>query len=350
MEEITGKRLVEAIATPETVAKNEKMICKLLSDTLTGQEISCIRSDGTKIDVSVTISPLMDAKLNVEERSLIIRDITEQKKSEEALRKSEEFSKTVLNSMNDGIMVIDAYDFSIVGVNSNLLKKYGLKEKEVIGKKCFEVSHQITEPCYRRGELCPLIDSVGTGKNSIVEHIHFGKNGEKRYAQVSTSPIKDDNGKVVQIIHVTKDITDSKEAENALHESEEKFEKAFRSSPQIFTITGFDDGRFIEVNNSFTSSLGYSREEAIGHTTLELGNWIIPEDKIRFDIALKENGSVHNVEVDIRTKKGDIASMLVSAELIDVAKKACVLSTFYDITDRKRIEDCLLYTSPSPRD
>lgn len=341
MEEITGKRLVEALATPGTVAEKKNMICELLSDTVTGQETACIRRDGTKIDVSVTISPLMDVNGNVLERSLIIRDITENKKSGEALRKSEEFLRTILNSMNDGIMVINVHDFSIVSVNAFLLKKYGLKEEETIGKKCFEISHQITEPCYRRDELCPLFESVKTGKYSTVEHVHFGKNGKKIYAEVSTSPIKDDNGKVVQIIHVTRDITERRQMENSLHASEEKFEKAFRSSPQALTITGLDDGLFIEANDSFTSTLGYGREEAIGHTTLELGIWITQEDRIRFMSGLKEKGFVHNAELDMRTKKGDTASMLVSADLIDVAGKECLLTTFFNITERKRTEKAL---------
>jgi len=340
-EEITGKNLVQGISTPETVVEKEKMICELLSDTGTGQETACIRRDGTKIDVSVTISPLLDVNSKVVERSLIIRDITENKKSKEELRKSEEFLRSVLKSMNDGLMVINANDFSIVSVNSFLLKKYGLKEEDVIGKKCFEISHKITEPCYRRNEICPIIESVKNGKYSTVEHMHPGKNGEKIYVEVSTSPIKDVTGKVVQIIHLTRDITERKVMENALHASEEKFEKAFYSSPQALTITGLNDGLLIEVNGSFTKNLGYSRGEVIGHTTLELGIWITLEDRIRFISALREKGYVHNAELDLRTKKGDIVSMLVSAEMIDVAGKAGMLSTFYDITDRKRAEEAL---------
>ncbi|MCZ7401195.1 MAG: PAS domain S-box protein [Candidatus Methanoperedens sp.] len=340
-EEITGKKLVEVVATPKIVDSKENMIYDLFSDTITGQETTYFHRDGTKIDVSITISPLIDVNRNVAERSLIIRDITEKKKSKEALRKSEEFLRTVLNSMNDGLMVIDADDFSIVSVNSVLLKKYGLKEEEVIGKKCFEVSHKLTEPCYHRNEICPLIESVETGKYSTVEHVHFGKNGEKMFAEVSTSPIKDNTGKVVQIIHVTRDITERKQMENALHASEEKFEKAFLASPQALTITGLNDGLFIEVNDSFTKTLGYSREEALGHTTLELGIWITKEDRIGFISALQKNGFVHNEELNLRTKKGGTASMLVSAELIDVAGKDCLLTTFYDITERKRAEEAL---------
>jgi len=71
--------LVEAVACHETLAQQEKMIFESLSDTITGQETACICMDGTKIDVSVTISPLIDANRNVVERSLIIRDITEHK-------------------------------------------------------------------------------------------------------------------------------------------------------------------------------------------------------------------------------------------------------------------------------
>jgi len=179
-------------------------------------------------------------------------------------------------------------------------------------------------------------------EQGIMETLDFRfsrKDGTDLWAIVSTNPIFNDKGQYVGALGMITDITERKKVENALHASEEKFAKAFRSSPQALTITGLNDGRFIEVNDSFTGALGYSREEAIAHTTLELGIWITDEDRKRFVGALNKDGFVRNAELDLKTKMGNIASMLISAELIDVAGKKCMLSTFYDITQRKLAEE-----------
>lgn len=72
-------------------------------------------------------------------------DITERLRTEDALRESEKFSRTVINTIDDVIMVVDVRDFSIVSFNNVFLKTYGLKEKEVIGKKCYEITHNIPD-------------------------------------------------------------------------------------------------------------------------------------------------------------------------------------------------------------
>src|SRR5659263_14892 len=100
VEEITGKRLVEEIAAPETMVQKEKMIFELISDTITGQETTCVRRDGTKINVSVTVSPLLDVNGNVLERSLIFRDITERKRIEELIRNSLQEKEVLLREIH----------------------------------------------------------------------------------------------------------------------------------------------------------------------------------------------------------------------------------------------------------
>ncbi|MFA4958091.1 MAG: PAS domain S-box protein [Candidatus Methanoperedens sp.] len=339
-QEITGKRLVETLSTPETADVKEKMICEILPDTTAGLEIECMRRDGTKIDVSVTISPLLDVNRDIAGKSLIIRDITEHKRDEIALRKSEDFSRTVLNSMNDAIMVIDVRDFSIVGVNKHFQKEYGMKEEDVVGKKCYEITHKIPEPCYFRDELCPLLESVETGKYSTVEHVHFGKNGEKIYVEVSTSPIKDETGKVVKVIHVARDITQRKMAEEAIRESEEKFRLLVEFSPYGIIIHG--DRKITFANSQAMKILGAtSPGELIGKTIFDI---VHPDyhDMVRERILIEETGMIAPL---IEEKFLRIDGMPVDVEIIaipvTIKGKTQMYGVFNDITERKKSEALL---------
>ena len=127
-------------------------------------------------------------------------------------------------------------------------------------------------------------------------------------------------------------------AESALRESEEKFSKAFRSSPDAISITTLTDGRYIEVNDSFCSLFGYSRLEVIGHTASELNLWVNSDEPTRLMQLLREQGVVRNLEVDFCTRSGEVRTGLLSAEIIDIGSESCVLSISKDITNRKRIE------------
>jgi len=136
-------------------------------------------------------------------------------------------------------------------------------------------------------------------------------------------------------------ITERKQAEAALKESEEKFSKAFRSSPDAIAITTLKDGRFIEVNDSYTRINGYTREDVIGHTASELGAWTKAGDRERILGMLKERGRVHNEEADLCTKSGDVRTSLFSAELINIDGEPCMISIASDITERKQAEEAL---------
>jgi PAS domain S-box-containing protein len=136
-------------------------------------------------------------------------------------------------------------------------------------------------------------------------------------------------------------ITERKRAEAALKESEEKFSKAFRSSPDAIAITTLKDGKFIEVNDSYTRITGHTRQEVIGHNASELGDWTNFKERDRIIRLLKEQGRVHNEEVHLRTKPGETNTALFSAELINIDGEPCMISIARDITERKQAEEAL---------
>jgi PAS domain S-box-containing protein len=124
-------------------------------------------------------------------------------------------------------------------------------------------------------------------------------------------------------------------------EAEEKFTRAFRSSPDAIAILTLADGCYIEVNDSFCRISGYSPDEAIGSTLKELNLWVKPQDCLKLKHQLQQTKAIRNWECDFRTKTGKVKTMLISAEIIDLDGQACILAVSKDITERKAAQQAL---------
>jgi len=135
------------------------------------------------------------------------------------------------------------------------------------------------------------------------------------------------------------DYTEREHANEALARSEEKFHKAFRSSPDWIVISTLEDGFYIDVNEAFLETTGYRREEVIGRTSVELGIWADPEQRKEMVEVLREQEKVRNLEAKFRMKSGEIRYVLWSAEVIDYGDEKCLIAVTRDITARKRAEE-----------
>jgi PAS domain S-box-containing protein len=116
---------------------------------------------------------------------------------------------------------------------------------------------------------------------------------------------------------------------------------AFSMGPVILTITQLSTGRFVEVNERFLTITGYTREEVLGRTPLEIELWINPEQRAESLQQLRESQAVREVEADFRMKNGAIRTCLMSADLIELNGVPCVLTALTDITERKQAEAVL---------
>ena len=135
-----------------------------------------------------------------------------------------------------------------------------------------------------------------------------------------------------------------KKSEEALRFSESKFSKAFRSSPSPVTISSLAEGRYIEVNDIFLQLMGYSREEVIGHTVIDLNIWNQPEDRAKVREILQEQRAIRDLECAFRTKSGEVRIALLAAEIIEVNGEPHILVVTNDITERKKMEEDLRRT------
>jgi len=137
---------------------------------------------------------------------------------------------------------------------------------------------------------------------------------------------------------INRDITEQKRAEEALRQSEERFSKAFHSSPAALSIALLEDGRLLEVNAAFLRMTGFSRDEVIGRSTLELGLWDY-QDRLMMAKALREHGAVVDFEIEFRKKSGEVRDALLSVELIQLGLgEPSVLGIAQDVTERNRAE------------
>jgi len=130
-----------------------------------------------------------------------------------------------------------------------------------------------------------------------------------------------------------------KQAEERIRKSEAFFSRIFHGSPLSIGITRIEDNTLIEVNEAWETITGFSREEALGHTPLELNLWVNPEDRNRLIGGLHEQTHKQEIECRIHRRDGGVRDLLMSAERIDWAGDFCMLSMAIDISDRKQAED-----------
>ena len=159
---------------------------------------------------------------------------------------------------------------------------------------------------------------------------------EAIYSYAQDKKLAEQNVKLQQLNEELETLVEQRTA--ALRKSEEKFAKAFRCTPHAITLTQLSNGSHLEVNDAFCQMTGYSREEIIGRTAMELGLWVNSQKRDRLFQLLTQNSSVTNYEFEFCTKSGDIRTALLSAESIDINGETCLIAVSQDITERKQIE------------
>jgi PAS domain S-box-containing protein len=128
------------------------------------------------------------------------------------------------------------------------------------------------------------------------------------------------------------------QAQEELRQSEEKFAKAFQTSPYAIAITRMKDGKFIEINDAFATLTGYSRAEVMAESSIGLKLWVNQQDREGVVSSLSQGVPVIGKEFLFRKKNGEILTGLFSSRSIQLNQQPCLLSSINDITERKQVE------------
>jgi|CXWL01.1.fsa_nt_gi PAS domain S-box-containing protein len=135
-----------------------------------------------------------------------------------------------------------------------------------------------------------------------------------------------------------RDVTERRRAEAALRESEEKFASAFRASPLAITISRLADGSLIEVNQSFCRLTGFTRDEVIGRSGIDIGLWVDADDRHRLFASLERGEEVRDLEITLRIKGGEQRTGRLSAERVEIGGEPCMLVIADDVTAQQRAQ------------
>lgn len=178
----------------------------------------------------------------------------------------------------------------------------------------------------------------GGVENSVESKISITTaNGGKRAVIAEAQAVELEDGAAVLV--TLNDMTAYESLESRLRDSEDRFKKTFHLSPAIVCIGTPEEGRFIDINDTFLRTFGFTREEVIGHTSEELGIWPDTSMRDRILSKLKKQGQLRDLELPFKSKTGDIIYLLGSVDLININNEPCMLMVAQDISARKWEEE-----------
>jgi PAS domain S-box-containing protein len=261
-------------------------------------------------------------------------------------------------------LVFDERESRLIG--QVFLKAYALQDSI---EKLYESSDRATKTARNRGVVLVIFFVLGGGLAIIVNSFMTGRVMAKRLqalhegvqiigsgdldyriaaegddeladlASESNQMAASLKESYTSIDNLNRDIAERRLAEDALRVSEEKFAKAFQSSPDAFLLTSVPDGRITEVNTAASLITGYSVEEMLGRSTTELGLWADPAARDAYMAEILREGRAANFETGFRLKSGAVITGLISGGIIQLLGGKCFLSVVRDISDRKRAEE-----------
>jgi PAS domain S-box-containing protein len=242
------------------------------------------------------------------------------------LRESEARYRSLFQNNHTVMLLIDPANGDIVDANPAACAFYGYSHPEIIRLKITDIN-----------QLTPERAFVETERTGQEQHRQFFlANGDVREVEVYSGPIEFISKTLLySIVH---DVTERKRAEEALRLSEENFVRAFNSSPAALAITRLADGKFLSVNEAYTRIMGYQPAEILGRTPAEMNIYVNPDERNVLVRQLREQGRVQNYELLVRDKSGEVRSLLVSMEPTLYNHEETIISTFLDMTERKRVE------------
>ena len=261
-------------------------------------------------------------------------DITEERLADDKIRASEERYRLLFAKSPVGLFYYDN-DLKITSTNEIVCQILRTSRETLEGFNLNQIEDKRILPAlraildheegYYEGPFTPFSDLASA----------------EIYILLHTMPLFNERYEYKGGIAQFEDLTDQVKSEHKIQNLEERFTKAFYTTPDAININRLTDGVYIDCNRSFIELSGYSREEIIGESSLTLKIWCNPEDRAKLVRGLSEYGEVKNLEAEFRKKSGEIITGLMSASIIEIDGEKCILSITRDITDIKKAQNVI---------
>ncbi len=266
------------------------------------QEFRLRGKDGREVDVEVRSALIYRAGQPYAIQG-IARDITARKQTEAALRLSEEQFRAMFEGASIGMAQADPQTRRWVRANQKMCAITGYSEPEMLQMQIQDITHpedrEADTEAFRR-----VI--AGQASDQHIEKRYLRKDGTVTWVNLNMTVIRDAAGVPVRTIATIEEITERRQAVAALRENQAKFSRMFESSPVATSLSTVSEGRYLDVNAAFLKMFQRSRAEVVGHTVYELNVWMDLEQRKRLLAELQAKGEVHNFEMQLRGKSGQV--------------------------------------------
>ena len=296
-------------------------------------EARLTRGDGEVVLLQISGGPLAEPEGGDSYR--LVRDITRERQAETEHSHALSVHRATLESTADGILVVDRGG-RIVSYNRRFLDLWRIPERVTATGRDADLLEFVLDQVRHRDAFIARVEQLyAAPEESSYDEIEFSDGRVfERYSQPQHV-----DGVAVGRVWSFRDVTDARRSEEALRFSEDKFAKAFQSSPLRVSISTLEEGRFVEVNETFLRDHGFKREQVIGRTSPELGLWADPAQRRKLVETVRRHGMVRDYEFAGQLRDGRVQTTSISAEVIQVGGEPCLLSVATDVTERKEAEE-----------
>jgi PAS domain S-box-containing protein len=296
-------------------------------------ETTRVAKNGSLLSIAHNAWPKYNAHGDVVGACVMSRDISAQKKAEEALRRSEEQYRILFATHPLPMWVAHSETLHILAVNDAAISGYGYSRDEFLSMSIRDISVDGSSMC---SSPASSPSSDRTANTQLTRHRK--KNGIMIDVETTKHTLSFEGRPAMLIL--AHDVTEQKLAEARLQSSEQKFAKAFYMSPLGVTITTRAEGRYVDANETFLKMLGYTRDQVIGKTVFDLKLWASKGDRENMLLGLDRSGRV-TMDSVFTTCSGDARIVQVFAEAIELDGAPCILAITQDVTEKRQLENQL---------
>ena len=331
---LAGSRVQAAYADPEL--REEFIRAVTESHAPISIETRFVRKDGSGFEAILTASAQRDAAGRPVIVNGVVEDVSARREAERSLARERQLTAAIFESVPGLLFLYDSRG-RLVRWNKAHEKMTGYTSDELLGRY--------------------VLDWFGGNRANVARVVAALRMGLEEGAATVEAEMKTRDGRAIPLLlsgvavmvegetyltGIGIDITERKKVEERLRQSEEKFSRLFRLSPDIIVLMAIDDGRIIDVNETFSRITGYARDEAVGRTAWGLRLYERDMSREVLKEAVRERELVENVDFGLHPRSGEVIPCVLSAQRLMLEGQECVLCVLRDVRELKRMQEMMI--------